>query len=621
MQESSSVEMAAGPGYVESRPAVAGQIGWVDRALALQRQGRSQEAMAACERALQQDAGDVRAMLAKAFMLQCQGRADEAIQWHERALAHEPHTPLAHQSLGLLWAEKGDHGRAIEHYRRALELAPDDSHTYDHLGISLEALNRHEEAIEAYRKALLLDDGASRTWLHLANALRRAGRTAEAVARYQKALSLRPDWAECWNNMAIALQDAGQTDEAIEAYRKATQCDPQGAEYFNNLGLALQQAGRHAEALEAYGQALRLNDRLPEAHRNMADALKEEGDLPAALAHYRRALLLRPDYYTTWWNLSLAMLLAGRLREGFALHHWRRHPQVPIDTYPHHLRGPRWDGTPFDGKTLLLHCEQGFGDAIQFLRFLPQVKALGGQVVLEVPVGLLRLAVALKGPDRCVAFAEDHPPDEPYDLHASVMDLPALLGTTEATIPQGIPYLRAPEPLVRRWQERFDPQRFHVGLIWAGNPKHGNDHNRSCDAELMAMLGPVDGVWFWSLQKGPAAAQLERLRRHLPVEDVSESLTDFAETAAVMMHLDLVISVDTAAAHLAGALGRPVWLALPFAPDWRWMLNRDDSPWYPTMRLFRQPERGRWPEVFSAMARRLQQAVSEQRAAAEGSDS
>ena len=380
MREQPSIETAAPPDVPALLTDGHKQAdAWAQQALALHKQGRGAEAMAACDRALQHDAQAVRAMLIKAFLLQSQNRPDEAIQWHQSVLSLKPGLPLAHQSLGVLWAEKGDHNRAIEHYHQALEGAPDDAPTHDGLGVSLEAMDKPDEAIEAYRKALLLDPTSSRTWFHLANALRRAGDRRQAIARYRKALSLQPDWAECWNNLAIALQEVDQLDEAIQAYQTATQCDPRNAEYFNNMGLALHQARRsdETEAIGAYQQALHLDERLPEAHRNLADALKEAGDLEAAITHYRRALQLRPDYSTTWWNLSLALLLAGRLHEGFALYHWRRHPEVPIDTYPHALPGPRWDGAHFGGKTLLVHCEQGFGDAVQFSRFLPQVKALG----------------------------------------------------------------------------------------------------------------------------------------------------------------------------------------------------------------------------------------------------
>ena len=233
--------------------------------------------------------------------------------------------------------------------------------------------------------------------------------------------------------------------------------------------------------------------------------------------------------------------------------------------------------------------------------------------MLEAPAGLLRLAARLGGRDRCLVFSDDHPPQEPFDLHTSVMDLPALLGTTESTLPRDVPYVGIGESLVQRWASRFDPRTFNVGLVWAGNPKHGNDHNRSCDPGLLAVLGPLNEVTFWSLQKGQAITQIDRLRRHMPVQDLSPALHDFAETAAAIAHLDLVISVDTATAHLAGAMGRPVWMALPFAPDWRWMLNRSDSPWYPTMRLFRQPGRNQWPEVFAQMARQLQQELQQWR--------
>jgi len=625
---------AAAHGGPTGAPAEGSPDAWVDRALALHKCGQTERAIAACDRALSEAPDHARGMLVRAFLLQTQGRLDEAAGWHRRVLElAESDGPagcdagmvaLAHQGLGAILAEQGDPERAVVHYRQALELLPEDAPTWDNLGVVLEALGRDDEALEAYRQAALLDSSAARVWFHLGNVLRRTGRATEAAARYRRALGLQADWPECWNNLGAALQDGERFEEAINAFRRAVDAEPGNAEYLNNLGLALYCAERTGEAIGVLRRALAADNGLAEAHWNLADALRDEGELEAALGHYRRALRLRPDYSATWWNLGLALLTAGRLREGFALYHWRRHPEVPIETYPHVLAGPRWDGSRFAGRTLLIHCEQGFGDAIQCLRFVPQVKVLGGRIVLEVPGGLLRLAERLDGVDRFVVFDPRRPPEVAYDLHASVMDLPALLHVTEATIPQTVPYMHVPEALVARWRGRFDARRYHVGLIWAGNPKHRNDRNRSCPAEAMAALGAASGaasesadgsgggaggVCFWSLQVGPGVEQLGRLRQRLAVEDLSGELTDFAETAAAMRHLDLVVSVDTAAAHLAGALGRPVWLAIPFVPDWRWGIGRTDSPWYPTMRIFRQPRRGAWGDVFEAMAGMLRQRV------------
>jgi len=274
--------------------------------------------------------------------------------------------------------------------------------------------------------------------------------------------------------------------------------------------------------------------------------------------------------------------------------------------YPHHHDAPRWDGSSFADKRLFVHCEQGLGDAIQFVRYLPMVKTRGGTVIFEVWKPLLGLLRSFKCIDELVELSSEGKSDVNFDLYVSLLDLPNIFGTTLETIPDEVPYIRADREKAKRLRQRLSGSVFKVGIVWAGKSTHGNDHNRSCTLKSFSQLAQIDGVQLYSLQKDSAALQLTELKMTIAIENLAEECEDFSDTAAVIENLELVISVDTAVAHLAGAMGEDVWTLLPFAPDWRWMLGRDNSPWYLTMRLFRQPEPGCWEDVFQRVAEQLQ---------------
>ncbi|MBN1816754.1 MAG: glycosyltransferase family protein [Sedimentisphaerales bacterium] len=564
------------------------------------RQGQLEKAVRVCDNVLEREPGSAPAMVAKGCILQSRHLWDEAERLHRKALSIRPDLAEAHQNLGLILAEKGRYTEAVVHYRRALKILPDCAETWNDLGVSLRAMGQSQEAALAYRKAVSLQPDFELAWFHLGNALRDMQRWDEAIDAYHNALVRRPHYPSCWNNLGLAYKGLGQSEEAIRAFEKASEMAPDNAEYFNNMGLSLEAAWRSEEAILAYRRAIERKPDFAEAYRNLGDTLKQIGRCEEAIRCYRKALQIRPEYASTWWNLSMALLLSGRLAEGFTLYHYRRHPEVGIFTYPHTLNVPRWDGAKFTGKRLLVYCEQGFGDCIQFLRYLPMVKRRGGTVILEAPTALARLVRNVSDIDEFLCSSQN-PPRTAFDLCVSIMDLPAIFHTSLSTIPDIVPYLRAPTEAIEAWRGRFDKDRYHIGIVWAGNPKHGNDANRSCRAEWFAPLGRIDGVQLHSLQKGPAAEPILALAQYTSVIDPANHLTDFADTAAVIACLDLVITVDTAVAHLAGAMDKPVWLLLPFPPDWRWMLDRSDSPWYPAMRLFRQTKRGDWKEVFTAV--------------------
>jgi len=293
--------------------------------------------------------------------------------------------------------------------------------------------------------------------------------------------------------------------------------------------------------------------------------------------------------------------LSGDFHQGWQKYSWRQKTIWKDIIYPHHHKEPRWDGSTFVDKSLFVHCEQGFGDTLQFVRYLPLVKARGGTVLFEVWPSLMNLLHGFEGVDELAELSINRSMVK-FDCYISLMDLPKIFGTTLDTIPCDVPYIHADLTKADYWRGRLDGADFKVGIVWAGKPEHGNDHNRSCELKHFASLGEIEGVKLYSLQKGDAAAHLDNSSGIIGLADQFE---DFTDTAAVIENLDLVISVDTAVVHLAGAMGKPVWTLLPFAPDWRWMLERDDSPWYPTMKLFRQEKWGDWSGLFARVAQQL----------------
>ena len=457
----------------------------------------------------------------------------------------------------------------------------------------------------------------------------RAGRPAEAERLYRQVLAAHPDRAEAYSNLGAALQDLGRLDEAVKAYHQALALDSRQAATHANLGTALMDLGSLEDAAASLQRALTLQPESAAAWSNYGNALTRLGRLEAAMSAFQRALALQPDYAEAHHNLAFALLARGDFTRGWAEHEWRWQCAQFVEA-AREFPMPRWDGTSLAGQTILLHAEQGFGDTIQFVRYAPLVAARGGRVVLECQPQLRRLLAGNEvqsresrverrahrdfrgGADMGVAdVVAQGEPLPACDLHAPLMSLPFIFGTTLDTVPAAVPYLRVRPALVEDWSHRLatipGPR---VGLVWAGNPHHRNDAFRSVPLAALAPLGATPGLSLVSLQKGPGAEQLRDAPLGLFLYNLGPQLTDFADTAAALLHLDLLITVDTAVAHLAGALGRAVWLLVPAVCDWRWLEERADSPWYPTMRLFRQHRRGDWAPVVARVAATLVEEVA-----------
>jgi len=467
------------------------------------------------------------------------------------------------------------------------------------------AAGKAGEAVRICRNLLANFPNDARVHYALGVALGHTGQVDPAIDELRQAIRLKPDLFEAHTNLGVLLGNQAKPEEAIAAFAEAIRLRPDVAELHVNLSNALRENWMMDQAIAAAQKAIALKPTLPEAQLCLGTAAACVGRFDRAIDAYRNAIRLRPDFPAAHLDLALAELVTGNLDRGWPEYEWRR--QCPAALPPRQFAQATWKGQPLDGKTILLHAEQGFGDAIHFIRYAPLVAARGGRIVLECQPALVRLFGNFPGVGQIVTPGQPLPA---FDYQCPLPSLPGVFRTTIATIPATIPYLAADAEAADSWRRRMKPsgEFLHVGLAWAGKADNRNDRNRSIPLERFSPLSAAGGVRFHSLQTAPPpAAGGENLSSGIALSDWSALLTDFAETAALIENLDLVISVDTAVAHLAGAMGKAVWLLVPFPPDWRWLLDREDSPWYPTIRLFRRETAGDWDGVIRRVAAELSQ--------------
>lgn len=530
------------------------------------------------------------------------GRLPQAEQFYRQTLQADSQHVGALHLMGLLAHQVGRNDLAVEYIRQALNLRPDYAEAHSNLGMAFAEQNKLMEAIDSYQQALRLKPDLAETHNNLANILRQQGRLTEAVAGYHQALRIKPGYAEAYSNLGVAMLEQGKPAEAEACHRQALRLKPEIPEAHNNLGMAFQEQGKLAEAVACYQQALRLRPDYAEFHNNLGVAIAEQGRLTEAAACYEQAIRLKPDYADAHLNLAYSRFFRGDLDAAWPEYEWRWRRR---GFSPPSFRQPLWDGSRLDGQTIFLFAEQGLGDTLQFIRYASPVRQLGGKLIVQCQKPLLRMLARCAGIDRLVPAGATPPP---FDCYAPLLSLPRILGTNLANIPAMVPYFSVDSTLITNWRQRLSGIKgFKVGIAWQGNPEHARDRRRSVLLQSFAPLSRVPGIQLVSLQKGPGQEQLPELASQLGVLDPTDRLDDFLDTAALMLNLDLVITVDTAVAHLAGAFGIPVWVALAIDPDWRWLLEREDSPWYPTMRLFRQSAWGDWTGVFERMAKALAQ--------------
>ncbi|MCZ2174125.1 MAG: tetratricopeptide repeat protein [Burkholderiales bacterium] len=579
----------------------------VKRGNAALAEGRLEAAAASYREAVAADAGHAGAWVNLGFVLKELGQWEAARGALERAVEVAPGNADARYLLGLVLEERGDLEEAIRHLRAAVESRPDFVFAWRDL-CRAHLRGGQIEAVElAAAQGIAANPAAAELHYLLGNVHLQRKDCLTALQCYERALALTPDFAEALNNRGLALHELQRYEEALSSYGRALELKEAFAEAHFNRGNALKQLGRHEEAVTSYDRAIELDPGVAGFYNNRGLELHELGRLDAALASYGQAIGLEPGYADAHWNRSLTLLLRGAFSDGWQDYEWRWRRTAMKDLAPVYCK-PLWMGEgDLRGKTILLHAEQGLGDTLQFCRYVRQVAALGAQVVLEVQPPLVPLLWGMKGVVELVGRGARLPD---YDCHCPLLSLPLAFKTGLAEM-TGEPYLEAPPGNVAAWQARMGARRApRVGLVWSGSTWHQNDHNRSIPfAEFRRTLHK--DVDYFCLQKEIRPSDRAILAEYPVIKTFEEELRDFADTAALITLMDWVIAVDTSAAHLAGALGKEVWLLLPYMPDWRWLLDRKDSPWYDSARLFRQPAAGDWESVLREVERMTAERLAE----------
>jgi len=553
-------------------------------ALGHMRSGRYLEAQHCCGQALESDPENPELLHLMALVCFNAKQFDHAVEWASRAIRKDP-KPAYLTTLGTALLNLGRHHDALKVFDKAVQLQPDDAGLWSNFGDALVEAGLAADALICFQRAFQIDP-------RLGNAAYKSGVLLQQQKRFDEALvcfdacdRLQPDQAPTLQMRALVLHALGRFDESLRDNSRAHQLDPENPFVRNNLGHDLMYLGRHDEALRWFEAALQVRPAFVEALNNKAFSLAQLHRFDEAFTTYAESKAVDPDHAETDWNLALLQMLTGNFADGWAGREARFGlPSLPV-VFPEFPQ-PRWSGEEdIAGKTILLYADEGLGDSIQFARYVPMVASRGARVVLAVEQALRPLLSGLSGVSQCVAKSAGLPA---FDLYCPISSLPLAFRTGLDTIPAPTRYLPPlPEPALRAWQDRLGADDgLRVGLVWSGNPRHANDRNRSLALRMLGGILDVDAT-FVSLQKDPKPEDQATLSG-TDIIDLTAHLTDFFQTAALVSCLDLVITVDTSVAHLAGALGKPTWILLPYTPDYRWLLGRDDSPWYPTVRLFRQ---------------------------------
>ncbi len=519
--------------------------------------------------------------------LRARGRWDEAIKCYDRALQLKPDAVESWEALGALLQQQGRFSEAAQAYDQALQLAPQRAEAWFRLGELLKAQDRHIEAALSFDEALKCGHNDLDAANHAGLAYFNADRYDDAIARFDRSLQLKADQPGVLCLKGISLRRQRRYAEALEAGKRAHALAPHDPDIANSLGCILQNLGRHGEAIAVFDTAIAIRPDFADFHNHRGTSLAELHRFEEAFASFERAIALKPDFADAHWNAALFRLLTGDFERGWAAREWGRNCRA-VGFVERTFAAPLWlADAPLAGRTILLHSDEGLGDTIQFCRYATMVAAQGARVLLEVDAVLQPLLAGVAGVERCLARGVDQLPA--IDFHCPLSSLPLAFATRPETIPSVPSYLPTPPAeRMQMWRDRLGPNgKLRVGLVWSGNPAHLNDHNRSVPLSALAPLLELNAR-FISLQKEPRAADRAFLALRPDILDLTADIFDFVDTAALISCLDLVVTVDTSVAHLSGALGKPTWIMLPFTPDYRWLLNRDDSPWYPNVRLFRQ---------------------------------
>jgi FkbM family methyltransferase len=599
-------------------------IEWIDRAIAIRPNSaeffysrgnalrnlkRFDDALASYDQALTIKPDYAEALNNRGVALGALRHFDDALASYDRALAIRPDYAEAFNNRGVALGALRRFDEALASYDRALTIRPDYPEALNNRGVALEDLKRFDDALASYDRALSFKPDYPEAINNRGLALGALKRFDEAIVSYDRALAIKPAYAEAFYNRGNALRDLKRFEDALASYDHALAIRSDFANAFNNRGFALEDLKRFDDALVSYDRALAITPDYPEALNNRGNALTALKRFDDALASYDRALELKPDYAESRFSRGVLKLLCGHYREGWADYEWRWKKE-DFSSKPPEIDARTWQGEDLHARSLLIFSEQGLGDIIQFVRFLHLLVQRGARVSFFGPAKLMRLLRPLSAQ---IEFLSPLEIRKSFDFKCALMSLPLHFGTDSESIPNQVPYLTAEEGLVHRWKQMIGGSGFKIGIAWQGNPQAKVDQGRSFPLSELAPLSRLPGVRLISLQKHHGLDRLTALPPGTMVETFPDGFDNgsdaFIDTAAIMSNLDLIITSDTSIAHLAGALGRPTWVALKHVPDWRWLLDRQDSPWYPTARLFRQKTAGDWSSVFSTIEQDLRAAL------------
>jgi tetratricopeptide (TPR) repeat protein len=610
---------------------------YFEAGLRLLQAGQLAQAEQCGREALTLDEGHADSMHLMGMLCVAAQRYELAIEWFAMAIRQKPDVPDYFVNLGTALQRKERLDEAIKSYDRALMLNPEQLEVWLRMAELLLRQERFDEAIKCFDRVVTLDGERADIWYRMGEILKQQKRMDEAILSFDQALKVKPDYREAANASGLLYLEVKRYEEALARFTRSAEIDPSQAGAFNflsccqwplrrfedalasarkayelapdnpeitkNVGLVLQRLDRQEEALPWFDKALALRADFPSALNDRAITLFALRRIDEAFANLDRAIELNPQFPDYYWNRSLFQLLVGNFDQGWQGREWGRKSTL-VSFVDRKFTQPHWFGEePIAGKTILLHSDEGLGDTIQYSRYAPMVAKLGARVILEVQAPLQALLTGMEGVSLCLPKNVE-PPE--FDLHCPIGGLPLAFKTRQETIPAAPSYLPPlPEAHLSAWQERLGAhERLRVGLVWSGNPAHFNDRNRSMSLRQMSASFD-DRARFYSLQKDPRPEDTTTLQERSDVIDLTEHLTDFVETAALISHLDLVVTVDTSVAHLAAALGCPTWILLPHTPDYRWLLDRDDSPWYPSVRLFRQDARRNYDSALERVREEL----------------
>jgi tetratricopeptide (TPR) repeat protein len=535
---------------------------------------------------------------------------NRAVDCFQEAIRLMPENIEAHNNLGNAFRSQGKINAALEQYRKTIQLNPEYAAAYNNAANLLKSMGVIDEAISLYQKAIELMPESAESYFNLGQIYEILDRCEEAAKYFREAIKINADFAEAYNDLGNVLKKQGKCEEAVTQYYNAIKVKPGFAEAYSNLGDTYRIQGEFDEAIDHCQKALKLKQDFALALVNLGNVYIDRGSYNEAFEQYQKAIDIDPELADAHYNKGIVLLMKGEYDQGWREYEWRlKSTEISRDIGYTKSHIPEWDGSHLNGKTILVVSEQGMGDHIQFARYLPMVKERGGRVVFESRRPLMRLFKNYEGIDVLVEESVQSEAGLNPDVRVQLLSLPRIFGTTAGSIFADVPYLKVDPHAKSKWSSLFKHEQFKVGLVWSGSKAHKNDRNRSCSLSDFAPLRNISGTVFYSFQKGGCSMNGATPPDDMQIKDIGKEFDDFYDTAAAIEYLDLLISVDTAVVHLAGALGKRVWTLLPYVPDWRWMLDRNDTPWYPTMRLFRQPRLKDWDSVMNDVADELKKVI------------